>query len=174
MRHKRLLLSAGLAALLYGTAGTAHHTASAFYDLGKKISVEGRVTGMKLANPHSYYRVTTDSGEDWAMEAGGSWTQLQKLGYSSETIPEGARVRVSGSPARDGKPIARYDTIAVYREDGGIDLYGGGRAAWAARARELGTPCTNGVADCLTLDAKAIETLQEEFGNVGVWSPLDE
>jgi len=174
MRHKYLLLCAGAAAMLYGSAGTAHHTASAFYDLGKKISVEGRVTGMKLANPHSYYRVTTDGGEDWAMEAGGSWTQLQKLGWSSETIPEGSRVRVSGSPSRDGKPIARYDTIAVYREDGGIDLYGGARSHWAARAGELGSPCANGVTGCVTLDAAAIDTLQAEFGNVGVWSPLGE
>lgn len=157
----------GLAGLLLTAGVPAHHTSVAFFDGDKTVSVVGTVTGSKLANPHSYFRVTTETGEDWVFESAASYTSMQKEGWDKETIPIGARVRASGAPSRDGKPIARYESILVLGEAGeDAQLYIGGRGAWAARAREVGRPCENGISSCVALDSQAIDTLQEEFGDI--------
>ncbi len=150
----------------------AHHAAPAFFDVQATVSVEGTVTAHRLSNPHSYFRVTTDDGVDWAFESGPSWTALAKAGWDESTVPEGARVRMTGNPALNGRPIARYQTIMVHAGEGGepVMIFGGGRAPWVARATELGGACNNGVEACVSLDTTAIETLQAEFGDNGVWS----
>ena len=176
------LLTGVVASLLAVGAVFAHHSASAFFDLDATVSVEGVVTGARLINPHSYYRVTTDDGVDWAWESAGTWTALAKAGWSAETLPMGTRVRMTGTPARTGRPIARFSSIAAtgptLGDDMmllvGLDVFGRGRPAWFERVRELGSPCDNGVNDCIRINPGAQETLLEEFGNIGVWSGLDE
>jgi hypothetical protein len=178
---KQLLAGASACLLAFGAA-SAHHSASAFFDLDATVSLEGVVTGARLINPHSYYRVTTDDGVDWAWESAGTWTALAKAGWSGDTLPAGTRVRMSGTPARTGRPIARFSTIAAtgptLGDDMmilvGLDVFGVGRPAWFERVRELGSACDNGVNDCSRLDPNAIETLQDEFGNIGIWSGLDD
>ena len=180
MNLHRLLL-AGFTTLLVVGSAVAHHSASAFFDLDATVSVEGAVTAAKLANPHSYYRVTTDDGIDWAWESAAAWTALAKQGWSVDTLPVGTRVRMTGTPALTGRPIARFSTIAAIDEASDeviilldVDVFGRGRPAWFARVRELGSPCDNGVTDCMRLHQGAVDVLQEEFGNIGVWSGLDE
>ena len=157
----------------------AHHSAAAFFDLDATISVEGTITAARLLNPHSYYRVTTDDGVDWAWESAGTWTALAKAGWSEEALPVGTRVLISGTPAHGDKPIARFTSIAVYgpAEDSdmlvlvGLDVFDRGRPDWFERVRQLGVPCENGVADCTRISAEARTMLQDEFGSIGVWSP---
>lgn len=181
MRIRHLVAGVFASALAFAPAG-AHHSAPAFFDLDRTVSVEGVVTAARLINPHSYYRITTDDGVDWAWESAGTWTALAKQGWSAETLPIGTRVRLSGSPALTGKPIARFSTIAVFglQPDAavmilvGLDVFGAGRPEWFDRVRELGMPCDNGVTDCTTVDRQALESLQSEFGNIGVWSALDD
>jgi hypothetical protein len=179
--NARELLIGVVITLLAAGSGFAHHSASAFFDLDATVSVEGRVTGARLANPHSYYRVTTDDGVDWAWESAAAWTALAKQGWSDDTLPMGTRVRMTGTPARTGKPIARFSTITAFDETSDevmilldADVFGRGRPAWFVRVRELGVPCDNGVNDCTRLRQEAVSVLQEEFGNIGVWSGLDE
>ena len=162
------------ACLSCGSAALAHHAAPAFFDVRATVSVEGTVTAHRLSNPHSYFRLTTDDGVDWAFESGPSWTALAKLGWNESTVPNGARVRMTGNPALNGRPIARYQTIMVHGADGGasVMIFGGGRAPWVPRARELGSDCDNGITACVMLEASAVETLQAEFGDNGVWSAL--
>ena len=157
-----------------GSAALAHHAAPAFFDVRATVSVEGTVTAHRLSNPHSYFRLTTDDGVDWAFESGPSWTALAKLGWNESTVPNGARVRMTGNPALNGRTIARYQTIMVHGADGGasVMIFGGGRAPWVPRARELGSDCDNGITACVMLKASAVETLQAEFGDNGVWSAL--
>ncbi len=157
--------------LACGSAAFSHHAAPAFFDVRGTVSVEGTVTAQRLGNPHSYYRVTTDDGMDWAFESGPSWTALAKQGWTPETVANGSRVRMTGNPALSGRPIARYQTILVYgpESDDPVSLYGGGRAEWASRARELGSECVTGIDACVMLDAAAVEALQAEFGDTGVW-----
>lgn len=166
----------GAACLFFGSGVLAHHAAPAFFDVRGTVSVEGNVTAHKLSNPHSYFRVTTDEGVDWAFESGPSWTALSKLGWNAATVANGARVRMTGNPALNGRPIARYRTIMVHGADsgGGVMIFGGGRAPWVLRARELGSACENGIEACVMLEASAIDILQAEFGNNGVWSSLPE
>ena len=181
MNVKQLVTGAVATLLAFGTA-FAHHSASAFFDLDATVSVEGVVTGARLINPHSYYRVTTDDEVDWAWESAGTWTALAKAGWSAQTLPMGTRVRMSGTPARTGRPIARFSTIAAtgptLGDDMmilvGLDVFGAGRPAWFERVRELGRPCDNGVDDCMRINRSALETLEDEFPNIGVWSGIDE
>lgn len=157
-----------------GSTALAHHAAPAFFDVRATVSVEGAVTAHRLSNPHSYFRVTTDAGVDWAFESGPSWTALAKLGWNEATVPNGARVRITGNPALNGRPIARYRTIMVHgaASSGAVMIFGGDRAPWVPRARELGSDCGNGIEACVMLDSSALETLKAEFGNNGVWSSL--
>jgi hypothetical protein len=174
------LLTGVVLSLLFAGAALAHHSAAAFFDLNTTISLEGVVTAAKLANPHSYYRVTTDDGVDWAWESAGTWTALAKQGWSAETLPMGTRVRLSGTPSITDRPIARYSTIAAFGEPADpvmilveLDVFGRGRPDWFARLRELGTECDNGVIDCTMVSRAAIETMESEFGGIGVWSDID-
>ena len=174
---KRLqVLGFGVACLACGSTALPHHAAPAFFDVQGTVSVEGTVTAHKLSNPHSYFRVTTDGGVDWAFESGPSWTALAKLGWNEATVPNGARVRMTGNPALSGRPIARYRTIMVHGAGSAapVSIFGGGRAEWVPRARELGRDCGNGIEACVMLDAAAVEILQAEFGDNGVWSALPE
>ena len=178
--NPKQLLSGLTASLLLAGVAFAHHSAAAFFDLNTTISLEGVVTAAKLANPHTYYRVTTDDGVDWAWESAGTWTALAKQGWSGETLPMGSRVRLSGTPSISDRPIARYSTIASF---GGpaddvmilveLDVFGRGRPEWFRRLRELGTQCDNGVTDCTMVSRSALETMQAEFGGIGVWSDVD-
>ena len=157
-----------------GSTALAHHAAPAFFDVRATVSVEGTVTAHRLSNPHSYFRVATDDGVDWAFESGPSWTALVKLGWNESTVPNGTRVRMTGNPALNGRPIARYQTIMVQGADSGasVKIFGGGRSPWIARAQELGGDCDNGIEACVMLEPSAVQTLQAEFGNTGVWSAL--
>ena len=180
MKLSQLALTA-ITSLLVVASAVAHHSASAFFDLDATVSVEGVVTAARLANPHSYYRVTTDDGIDWAWESAAAWTALAKQGWSADTLPIGTRVRMTGTPALTGRPIARFSTIAAIDEAAAeimilldVDVFGRGRPTWFARVRDLGSPCNNGVTDCMRLRQDAVGVLQEEFGNIGVWSGLDQ
>ena len=165
---------AWVAFLSCSTAALAHHAAPAFFDVRDTVSVEGTVTAHRLSNPHSYFRVTSDDGVDWAFESGPSWTALAKLGWNESTVPNGVRVRMTGNPALNGRPIARYQTIMVHGADDAAPamIFGGGRAPWVERASELGRDCENGIEACVMLEAFALDTLQAEFGDNGVWSAL--
>jgi hypothetical protein len=114
------------------------------------------VTGSRLANPHSYYRVTTDEGVDLAWESAGAWTTLARAGWSAETVP-------FGTPAITGRPIARFSAVAAFDESGevmilvDVDVFGRGRPDWFLRAQELGRGCDNGVADCVRIDPAGLD-----------------
>ena len=175
------LLPVMFTSLLVFSSTEAHHSAAAFFDLDATISVEGTITAAKLLNPHSYYRVTTDDGVDWAWESAGTWTALAKAGWSEEALPIGTRILISGTPAHGDKPIARFTSIAAYGPTTdsnmmilvGLDVFGRGRPDWFERVRQLGVPCENGVADCTRVSKEARQTLQDEFGSIGVWSAFE-
>ena len=87
-----------------------------------------------------------------------------------------------GTPSLTGRPIARFSTIAAFGETTGgdvmilvgLDVFGTGRPEWFQRVRQLGTPCDNGVTECTVVTTDDLATLEGEFGNLGVWSDLDD
>ena len=106
MRNKLLSVVASVIVLLAATmAVSAHHSFSAEFDGSKTVTLEGKVVKMEWVNPHSWLHidVTKPDGtvEHWKVE-GGSPNVLQRLGWNRDSFPAGTKVKVTGSPAKDG------------------------------------------------------------------------
>ena len=106
MRNK-VMMSAVVTIVMLIAAATvsAHHSLSAEFDSNKRVTIEGKVFKMDFVNPHSwlYIDTVTPDGktERWGVE-GGSPNVMFRLGWSRDTLPVGTRVKVTGSPAKDG------------------------------------------------------------------------
>jgi hypothetical protein len=106
MRKDMLSVAAAVVVLIASAVSvSAHHSFSAEFDGSKTVTIEGKVFKMDFVNPHSwlYIDTVTPDGktERWAVE-GGSPNVMFRLGWSRDTLPVGTRVKVSGSPAKDG------------------------------------------------------------------------
>jgi uncharacterized protein DUF6152 len=108
-----------LAALVIGAFGStahAHHSAAAFYDLTKQITVEGQVTKYTLGNPHAriYLTVKGPDGKDqeWLAE-GGSRTVLLRNGWTGDEVKLGDIVKIIGNPSRDGSNVIHWETLML-------------------------------------------------------------
>lgn len=106
MGNKMMMIAASVM-VLFAAAVTvsAHHSFSAEFDGSKTVTLEGKVFKMDFVNPHSwlYIDAVMPDGkvERWGVE-GGSPNVMFRLGWTRETLPVGTRVKVSGSPAKDG------------------------------------------------------------------------
>jgi Family of unknown function (DUF6152) len=106
MRNKSMIVLAIVGVLLAAAVTvSAHHSFSAEFDGSKTVTLEGKVFKMDFVNPHSwlYIDAVMPDGkvERWGVE-GGSPNVMFRLGWSRDTLPAGTRVKVSGSPAKDG------------------------------------------------------------------------
>ena len=83
----------------------AHHAFPTFFVPREVVSVEGLLRGVRLINPHSYFRVQVmdPNGQtgDWVFESN-PVASLSKAGWHSDSIPASAKVRMSGFAARNG------------------------------------------------------------------------
>src|SRR5678810_663860 len=106
MGNKMMMIAASVM-VLFAAAMTvsAHHSFSAEFDGNKTVTLEGKVFKMDFVNPHSwlYIDAVMPDGkvERWGVE-GGSPNVMFRLGWTRETLPVGTRVKVTGSPAKDG------------------------------------------------------------------------
>ena len=106
MRNKTVSVVASVIVLLAAAVSVfAHHSFSAEFDGSKTVTLEGKVVMMEWVNPHSWLHidVTKPDGtvERWKVE-GGSPNVLQRLGWNRNSLPAGTKVKVVGSPAKDG------------------------------------------------------------------------
>ena len=106
MRNKIVSVVASVIVLLAAAVSvSAHHSFSAEFDGSKTVTLEGKVVMMEWVNPHSWLHidVTKPDGtvERWKVE-GGSPNVLQRLGWNRNSLPAGTKVKVIGSPAKDG------------------------------------------------------------------------
>ena len=111
---------AGTVLLAFGVASTppaeAHHSAAAFYQLDKQITVEGIVKSYTLGNPHArvYLTVKGPNGEDQAwMAEGGSRTVLLRNGWTGHEVKPGDHVKVIGNPSRDGSLVMHFQKLVL-------------------------------------------------------------
>ena len=96
--------------LLAGGAASifAHHSQAAF-DLNKQVTIEGVVTQVNWANPHSLFFVdgrlasaTEGAAQQWVIE-GASVQGLEKVGWTKESAKPGENLTITGNPRSDGK-----------------------------------------------------------------------
>jgi hypothetical protein len=163
-----------LTGIIGATSALAHHAANAFFG-GETVLISGTLRGVKIVNPHSYFRITMDDGTDWVFESQRSGTALKRAGFTNDIFVDGRRVVMSGDAATDGKKRARWRTVAFPGENDAdeLELYILGRSfpdSAANLIRGAGQPCANGIPQCVRLDAAARASLEKEHGSqVVVW-----
>lgn len=128
----KALTSMALAALLGGSAVSAHHSFAVFFDDTKTIEITGSVTEFRFSNPHAIISLevknTAGMVEEWKTETN-AVTLLKRRGWTKDSLKPGEVVTVNGWPSRDGGNYMRMQTIK--KADGTV----------------LGTPVRNQRAD---------------------------
>lgn len=170
------ILIAFTSIFLMATQAAAHHASHAFFG-GPEVLVEGTLTGSKLVNPHSYFRVTMDDGTEWVFETAGSGTMLRNDGLTNEDFASGQRVAMTGESNKEGRRNARISTVVFYGEtdEDDLTLYIIAAmlpdAAWAQRINSSATRCNEGtIARCYTVSSELRMDIEEELGDEhGLW-----
>jgi hypothetical protein len=107
------------AAALPAASAYAHHSAAAFYQMDKQVTVDGVVKSFSLGNPHAriYMTVKGPDGkdQDWMAE-GGSRTVLLRQGWTADEVKVGDHVKIVGNPSRDGSNVVHWEKLI--RPDG--------------------------------------------------------
>ena len=98
----------------------AHHAAHAFFG-GPVVLVEGTLTGSRIMNPHSYFRVTMDDGTEWVFETAASGSMMRNDGMIDEDFADGQRVAMSGESNSEGRRVARVRSIVFFGDSDSDD-----------------------------------------------------
>jgi len=105
MNRKLMTMLATAGVLLTAVSPmSAHHSFSAEFDAKKEVTLTGRVAKMEWVNPHAWLYIDVEKDgktERWAVEFG-SPNVLFRNGWKKDSLPEGMRVTVKGSAAKDG------------------------------------------------------------------------
>jgi hypothetical protein len=103
-------------ALLFITAPlVAHHAIRAKFDATKTRTLSGTVTKLDWANPHVHILMDVTEGNSvnlWAVELESQW-DLEKSGWTPDTLKPGDRVTVAGIVARDGSNQIWGETVTT-------------------------------------------------------------
>jgi hypothetical protein len=109
-----MLAAAALGVMLASASAMAHHSFSSEYDASKPVTLTGVVTKVEWLNPHVYFyiNVKDESGKltNWALEMGAP-SGLQRQGWTRNTLKVGDTVKVEGSLARNGTPLANARNV---------------------------------------------------------------
>jgi len=111
----RVWLAAFAALLLAGARLIAHHEILAKFDDHKPVTLNGIVTLVHWRNPHVhvFMNVADAAGAvNWAIELEGP-IDLERSGWSRETLRPGDRIRVAGFGARNGSHQAWGNSVVV-------------------------------------------------------------
>jgi Family of unknown function (DUF6152) len=116
MRSAVLSLSAIIIAIcLTAFPVLAHHAIAAKFDPSKTVTLNGTVVAIDWANPHVHLFVDVKGANaitNWAIELE-SLVDLQKNGWSRDTVKIGEGITVQGMPARDGSKQAWATSVTV-------------------------------------------------------------
>jgi len=120
MGNKMMMIAASMVVLIAATVTvSAHHSFSAEFDASKTVTLEGTVYKMEFVNPHSWLyidaKMPDGKVERWGIE-GGSPNVMFRLGWTRDTLPPGTKVKVSGSPSKDG--AKRMNSRSIEFPDG--------------------------------------------------------
>jgi hypothetical protein len=121
----RLSWVAALLVLLSATAAAAHHSYSMF-DRGRTDTVSGVVKSMDMVNPHGWLQVEATSPQggtvEYSLEMGGPG-QMERIGWTQQSLKPGDKVTVRLHPLRDGSHGGQLVSVVL---PGGQTLPGGG------------------------------------------------
>jgi hypothetical protein len=100
---KRWVLSAGAGILISVLAANAHHLISAVYDSSRQVKIEAVIREFQFINPHPFIDVEVKpargNAQQWRLEMDNR-SELVDIGMTAETLKQGDRIVVSGSPGR--------------------------------------------------------------------------
>jgi hypothetical protein len=112
------LLGGSLVSVVAIVPLTAHHSIAAKFDSGRPVTLNGAVTGIDWANPHAHVFINvSDPGgrtANWAIELE-STIDLQRSGWSRDSLRPGDLVTVKGIAARDGSKQAWSTSMVIAR-----------------------------------------------------------
>ncbi len=113
----------------YALTAEAHHSFTAFWYVDREVEITGIVKSVKLVNPHSemLVEVTEANGQKaiWTITSRATGSGILQGGWTSETVPVGTLVKVSGHPSRkEGAKALAAGTITL--PDGKQVCFGGG------------------------------------------------
>jgi len=114
----------------------AHHPVAAKFDPNQTLALNGTVVGIDWANPHVHLFVdvkVTNAITNWAIELE-SPIDLQKNGWSKDTLKIGDVITVQGIPARDGSKQAWANSVTIANTNRTIFTATGAQPARANRS----------------------------------------
>jgi hypothetical protein len=124
MKKQILGCVAVVGGLMAGASVQAHHSTAGIYDPGDEVTVEGALSKLQFVNPHGSITVTVKNKDgtstDWVFTTG-SATALANRGITKvgpNALKIGEEVTVTGTPARNGAPLAGLKTLT--RADGTV------------------------------------------------------
>ena len=115
--------------LFYIQSGSGHHSFPAQYDANKPITLTGYLIKMEWRNPHVYFFLEVENGNDfdeWAFEMG-SPIAMERNGWNRNSVKVGDILEVEGSLARDGSNLVNADSVLLSES---------GRRMFAGSSRE--------------------------------------
>lgn len=81
----------------------AHHSFGGTYDVGREITIKGKMVQVSLRSPHSFLHVEVEdasgSVQRWVLEGAGA-TQFAQQGVDKDAFKIGDPVEVVGNPSR--------------------------------------------------------------------------
>ena len=107
MKHTTPAAGGAVLALFAIASLSAHHSPSAIFDMGKRVTVTGTLAKIDWVNPHIVVAMDTrsDGGkiDRWTFESNPpSWYRSVGLARADFAKAVGHTVTVEGLPARDG------------------------------------------------------------------------
>ena len=104
MTHFPLISCLALSFLCSAPAANAHHS-FAMFDRSRTETIAGTVKEFELINPHGWLRIEVANADgiksEWPVELGGAG-QLERIGWSKNSVHPGDRVMADIHPLRDG------------------------------------------------------------------------
>ena len=107
--YGRMMIALSLSLFAGTTLSIFAHHSEAGFDINKQVTIEGVITQVNWANPHSLFFVEVKqegqaSAQKWALE-GPSPTMLSKEGWTKQTLNVGDKISATGNPSKTGRPM---------------------------------------------------------------------